>query len=113
MCFFNHIQATIVAARLYVNLFLKFHKETQKAFDIFETFKYSKLIFFTSYKLCTWISSYFSFYPVNVGVSQRSVLTTTQFILRINDLLSSTSYPIHNYLNDSIYMITLKDTFES
>lgn len=66
-------------------------------------------------KLCTWTTSFLSnrsisvvvdghcskLHQINAGVPQGSVLAPTLFLLYINDLLSSTSNPIHSYADDS------------
>nr|CAH7717679.1 unnamed protein product [Callosobruchus chinensis] len=42
-----------------------------------------------------------SFYNINAGIPQGSVLAPTLFLLHINDLLSSTTNPIHSFADDS------------
>nr|CAH7723554.1 unnamed protein product [Callosobruchus chinensis] len=64
-------------------------------------------------KLCDWLADFLSgrkitivvdgfsssFHKINAGVPQGSVLTL--FLLHINDLLSSTTNPIHSFADDS------------
>nr|CAH7747143.1 unnamed protein product [Callosobruchus chinensis] len=66
-------------------------------------------------KLCDWLADFLSgrkitvvvdgfsssFHNINAGVPQGSVLAPTLFLLHTNDLLSSTTNPIHSFADDS------------
>nr|CAH7748768.1 unnamed protein product [Callosobruchus chinensis] len=66
-------------------------------------------------KLCDWLAEFLSghkitvvvdgfsssFHNINAGVPQESVLAPTLFLLHIDDLLSSTTNPIHSFADDS------------
>nr|CAH7758936.1 unnamed protein product [Callosobruchus chinensis] len=66
-------------------------------------------------KLCDWLADFLSgrkitvvvdgfsssFHNINAGVPQGSVLAPTSFLLHINDLVSSTTNPIHSFADDS------------
>nr|CAH7759039.1 unnamed protein product [Callosobruchus chinensis] len=58
--------------------------------------------FLSGRKITVVVDGFFScFHNINAGVPQGSVLALTLFLLHINDLLSSTTNPIHSFADDS------------